>query len=387
MWELAFLLLPVAALSGWYVGKQTKINQNSEKQSLSPQYFAGLNYLLNEQPDKAIDVFLQVLDLDDEMLETHLTLGNLFRKRGEVERATRIHQNLLARPTLSKDYRILIKLELAKDYISAGVLDRAEKLLLELSNHREQLESSLSYLVRIYQQGKDWEKAIKTAVKLQSISQENLSATIAHFYCEMSEDAILAHQYKVANKYLKMAMSINSNCARASILQGNLEQASGNFKAALKAYKRVGDQNSSLVSEVILKIGQCYDSLGDPQGMLTYLQDSSKKNANILTVVIFSDWLSGIKDGQKALKFIYDHLRKDPSIRGLNKIIQYNLSLARGQLRQDLQLLHDLIEDLFSNNPQYRCSNCGFSSRALQWHCPSCKHWDTLSPIETLSSP
>ena len=178
--NLLWLLLPVAALSGWWIGRRRgNSNKNQSSSSIYPEYFKGLNFVLNEQPDKAIEVFIRMLEVDSETVETHLALGNLFRRRGEVDRAIRIHQNLIARPTLDREQRAHALLELGMDYMRLGLLDRAEGLFLELVESDLHLNQAYTELLEIYQQEKDWENAINIARKLELISGKKLNPVIA----------------------------------------------------------------------------------------------------------------------------------------------------------------------------------------------------------------
>ncbi|MCK5360007.1 MAG: lipopolysaccharide assembly protein LapB, partial [Gammaproteobacteria bacterium] len=157
------LLLPLAAISGWIASRQDeRIRSRKCGADIPSDYFKGLNLLLNEQPDKAIEVFIKVLEVDSETVETHLMLGNLFRRRGEIERATRIHQNLIARPKLDRYQCSQALFELAQDYLKAGLLDRAENLLLEYAEVEKDPEPALRQLLYVYQQEKEWDQAIAT---------------------------------------------------------------------------------------------------------------------------------------------------------------------------------------------------------------------------------
>lgn len=249
---LLFLLLPVAAFSGWLTGRK------SSQHKPPPKYFAGLNYSLSQQPDKTVDALVQMPAIDDDTIETHLTLGSIFRRRGELERAIRLHQGLLQRPDLSNPYRALAHLELARDYIAAGVLDRAEAILLELITQHEQQAASLQHLLDLYQQGKEWTAAIDIANKLQDVKKVDLRAMIAHFYCELAEQTIKTQELKLAKKYLKLALKTQHNCPRAIILRANIEQELGSYEKAIKLYKHVVTQNIDYLPVVIHDIVKCY---------------------------------------------------------------------------------------------------------------------------------
>ena len=203
--ELMFLwlLLPVAFLIGWYIGNSSKIKSKVSK-NISLEYFKGLNFVLNEQPDKAIEVFIKMVEVDNDTVDTHLALSNLFRRRGEVDRAIRIHQNLIARTTLSETERAHALLELGMDYMRSGLLDRAEKLFLELLDIGFYLKEAHFNLLEIYQQEKDWENAIVIAKKYETISKVSLSSTIAQFFCELADDELRKGQVKKLKKKFKM---------------------------------------------------------------------------------------------------------------------------------------------------------------------------------------
>jgi lipopolysaccharide biosynthesis regulator YciM len=201
--DLLWLLLPLAAASGWLAARFEQKRHARQSFDLPSAYFKGLNFLLNEQPDKAIEVFMRVLEVNSDTVETHLALGNLFRRRGEVERAIRIHQNLIARPTLDKEQRSHALLELGQDYLKAGLFDRAENLFLELAEIRAHSEQALKLLLHIYQQEKEWEKAISITRKLARVSGKNLDEMIAHFYCELADHDYARKNYSAAREHLK----------------------------------------------------------------------------------------------------------------------------------------------------------------------------------------
>lgn len=230
---LLFLLLPVAAFSGWLTGRK------SSNSSSTPKYFVELNYPLNQQQDQTVDTLVRMPSLDDETIETHLTLGSIFRSRGELNRAIRLHQGLLERPLLSSSYKSLACLELARDYIAAGLLDRAEAMLLELVVNRQQLKSSLQHLLDLYQQGKEWLAAVNVAVKLQKLTDIDLNITVAQYYCELVELALKTQELREAKYYLKYAIKANAKCPRAIILKAKIEQISGNYNKAVKLYKHI----------------------------------------------------------------------------------------------------------------------------------------------------
>jgi len=377
MWELLFLLLPLAALSGWLVGRRVFMSQTFGK-------LAGFNKLFDRAPNKknAVDVLVQLMDSNQEAVETHLALGGLFRRQGEVDKAVGIHQNLIAKSSLTEEQRALSLLELSRDYMRAGVLDRAETVLLDLVHQGYELDSGFQHLLDIYQQSKDWLRAIQTAEKWQAKTNRNMSYQIAHFYCELAEQQWLKGERNEASDYLKRALQANRRCVRASLLLGNIEAQAGRYKTAIRAYKQIQKQDQAFLSEIISPLARCYESLNDPAGMMKYFDECLQKRLTTSAVLAFAEWLYKSKGEEEATRFVVQHVRQDPSLRGLNRMLQLSITRAGGgTAQQDLVLFQELIEKMLLNKPLYRCQACGFSGRTLQWQCPSCKRWDVIKPI------
>ncbi|MFP5345022.1 MAG: lipopolysaccharide assembly protein LapB, partial [Gammaproteobacteria bacterium] len=281
MWTLLLLLLPVAAASGWWLAKRDDKRRTRSGFEFSSHYFKGLNYLLNEQPDKAIEVFIRMVEVDSETVETHLALGSLFRRRGEVERAIRIHQNLIARPTLSLQQRSQALLELGQDYLRAGLLDRAESLFQELIEKNEHVGNALHLLLDIYQQEKDWRQAIASAKKLQTLFGEDTRGMVAQYYCELAEQALAGADDRQAEQYLRQALDTDENSVRASLIEADMARRAGDYKAALRALERVEQQDSDFLPEIIEPLRDCYSRLGREADMVDYLRRLSSQHKNI----------------------------------------------------------------------------------------------------------
>jgi len=287
----------------------------------------------------------------------------------------------LDKPSLTNEQRALSLLELSRDYMRAGVLDRAESVLLDLVDQGYELDAGFQHLLDIYQQSKDWERAIQTAQRWQSKTNRNMSYHIAHYYCELAEQQWLkGEQFKI-REYLKQALQANRRCVRASLLLGNIEAQAKRYKLAIRTYKQIQRQNQAFLSEIILPLARCYENLNDPEGMIKYFDDFLQKNLTTPTALAFAEWLHKIKGEGEAMRFVVQHLRKNPSLQGLNRLIQFSIVRAEGAVEQDLILFKELIERMLINKPLYRCQACGFSGRTLQWQCPSCKRWDVIKPI------
>lgn len=388
MFELICLLLPVAAFSGWYVGRratQSKGEEPTFSQELSSDYYAGLNFLLNEQTDKAVDAFIRMLESSPDSVATTKALGNFFRRRGEVERAIRIHQNLLAKPNLTVLQRSQTLLELAQDYLSAGVYDRAELLLLEVIQfNSDELIDSLRHLIDIYEREKDWEKAIQTAKRLQAVDKQYMGQRIAHYNCELAEVAWSKGKIRLAFKYLRMGLKHHRNCARISLLQGNFERKLGKYRQAIKAYQRVECQDPAYLPEALPMIMQCYHRIGANKELNQYLNYLMKHCPSISIVLANATQIEEAQGKEQAAHLLTNYMYQHPSIRGLKHLIDFHLAKVFGEVRNELLMLKSFIEQLLEKRPVYRCSECGFASRLLHWQCPSCRQWAVVKPIQGL---
>lgn len=380
--DLLWLLLPAAAASGWFAARLEYRRQQRQNFDLPAAYFKGLNFLLNEQPDKAIEIFIKVLEVNSETVETHLALGNLFRRRGEVERAIRIHQNLIARPTLDREQRSHALLELGQDYLKAGLLDRAENLFLELSEISAHSEPALKLLLHIYQQEKEWEKAIPVARKLGRVSGRKMDDVIAHYYCELAEQDLIRHNTSAAREHLRQALHTDPNCVRASILLGDLEAEEGRLREAIRAWRRVEEQDAHYLGEVAGRIADAYRRLGDEQGLYDYFHTALHRHGGVALALTFASVIRDRDGVDAAEKFVIDWLRRRPNVHGLHALIDLNLMEAVGSARDDLLLLKGIIESLRAEHLGYACTQCGFKGRTLHWLCPSCHGWNTVKPVQ-----
>jgi lipopolysaccharide biosynthesis regulator YciM len=378
-----FLLLPVAAFSGWVIGrrhyeKPSKSNTND----VPLDYIKGLNFFLNEQPDKAVDLFIQMLEVNRETVETHLALGNLFRRRGEVDRAIRVHQNLISRPRLSTDQRAHAMYELGQDYMRAGLLDRAEELFAELVEKHPRTTNALFQLIDIYQQERDWEKAIATARKMDVKTNKTLSSMVAHYHCELAEQKLKSDDLDGAKTHIHKALSIDPGCVRASILEGNTARRVNDYPLAIHAYMQIEKQDPDYLPEVLPLLEQCHQQLGNIAEFKTYLQSLLQRQGGSCVALLLADLIYK-QDGEIAAEaFLVNELEAHPSVRGIDKLIEFNIIPAKEAVQDKLTRLKAVTAQLLKNNPIYKCKSCGFSSRVLYWQCPGCRNWNTVKPLQ-----
>ncbi len=385
MLELLWLLLPVAALSGWWIGQHSP--QADRKHASSPRsfphaYYQGLSYLLNEERDKALEAFTRMAEVDGETAEVHLALGSLFRNRGEVDRAIRIHQSLIARPSLSRRERSQALLALGEDHLKAGVLDRAENLFKELLADREYAAQALRHLLTLYEHEKEWSKAIEMAQRLQRQGDgRQYRARIGQLRCELAAEARSRGDTGQARQLLRLALEEDPGCVRANILRGDLERELGRYKAALKAYEAVAEQDPGFLPEVLEGLEASYRALGRPGQMETFLREVIARSPEGALVVRLVGLIEQHRGPREALDELALLLRRAPSLEGLRRLVDLTRTTGEPIGKRELQLFYELLDGLEAERPRYRCQRCGFSGRFLFWQCPGCKAWATLRPI------
>lgn len=380
------LLLPAAAWSGWWVAHRSVENKPTQVgHPFSREYVVGLNYLLNEQPDKAVDVFIKLLEVDTDTAETHLALGSLFRRRGEVDRAIRIHQNLIARPQLSPLQRKEALMALAQDYMSAGVFDRAERIFLEVVDIGGGREvHSLRGLLAIYQQEKAWDNALDVLKKIEVSTGTSMNSQAAHYYCEIAGEWLKQNAFDKAHHAIKQALTIDRSSVRASLMSANFAMRNGRYKQAIRDLKRVPEQDPEFLTEIIESFVTCHRELDIMEECVDYLEQTLTEHPRASVIFVIGDYLRQEKSIDIAIDFVSTQLGQHPSIRGLNRLIYWHLESAQGKVRSKLQMLYDITSKFLHNKPIYRCGQCGYSSKLLHWFCPSCKNWGKMKPIHGL---
>jgi len=381
MIELLFLLLPVAAASGWLVARRSTGRRSSDSgNERAPTFFRGLNYLLNEQPDKAIDVFLKLAEVDNETIETHLALGSLFRRRGEVDRAIRIHQNLIARTALSTAQRGFAQYELGRDYMLAGLFDRAEGLFRELVELDLQPKRALRGLIEIYQAEKEWPRCLEMAERLQRISDTPMRTEIAQYHCEMAEECLRAGETDHGRRHLLDAQAVDPDCIRASMLQAQMEMTAGDAETAALLYRRVAERGPRYLPALLPGLLECWRRLGRHR-VAGDLEALFRAHPSPPLMLELSDALEREQGSAAALSFLEEYLREHADLAGAERLLELRLRLGESAARGDATLL-DVIRHLLAMQAAYRCEHCGFEARALHWQCPSCKHWGSIKAAE-----
>ncbi|WP_447936895.1 lipopolysaccharide assembly protein LapB [Thermomonas fusca] len=379
MWFVIFV--PLAALLGWVVGRRGgEQHSGNQVSKLSTTYFRGLNYLLNEQPDKAIELFLHVAELDRDTFETQVALGHLFRRRGEVDRAIRLHQALAQRPDLSDLQKIQALSALGEDYMRAGLLDRAETVFNDLAQLDQRAPQALRHLIGIYQSERDWEKAIGNATRFEEVSGEPMGKLIGQFECELADRHRANGEIEAARAALARAYAADPTSVRAGIAEGRIEAEAGNPQGAIRALERAARHDPEYLPVILPMLLENYTRAGERTGARAFLSEMSEHYRGIAPVLALTRMVETEEGVSAARRFLAEQLKNRPSVRGEAALI--DLSLAD---RADAEAtLHDLklvTDQLLVRNPSYRCNRCGFGARSHHWQCPSCKEWGTVKPL------
>jgi lipopolysaccharide biosynthesis regulator YciM len=381
--ELWMLLgIPFFFGLGWLAARVDINEVVSESRTLPRGYFKGLNHLLNDQPDKAIDSFIDIVKADPESADMHFALGNLFRRRGETERAIRVHQNLLARPDLPLEQKAHAQYELGIDYLKAGLLDRAEETFNLLVDTPYAVQARKA-LLEIYQREKEWKRAIEAAEGLQQSGAGSRQKEIAQFYCELAEDALVHIAPSDAMQLLDKAIEADRNSVRATILRGDALLAQGDVEGALVAWRRVEQQSVPHVALVAQRLMDGYRKVGRPQEGVNLLRNYLAEASSIdLIEVVFKAVIE--LDGVESAKgLVVEELRRNPTLLGLDKLLEARLMDAPAHVWEELSMVKNLVQRYTQKLARYQCSHCGFKARQFYWHCPGCNRWETYPPRRT----
>jgi lipopolysaccharide biosynthesis regulator YciM len=381
--ELWWLLaLPLFFGLGWLAARIDIRHLIRESRALPRSYFAGLNFLLNEQPDRAIESFIEATRSDPQTTELQFALGNLFRRRGETDRAIEIHQALVKREDIKPELRLHARLELGQDYLKAGLLDRAEEVFVGLRNTPLDM-SALHHLLDIYQQEKDWSKAIEIARALPPGELHRAQKDIAQFLCELATHALAQSRFSDARPLLEDALATHRKCVRAQVLLGDLHAAEQNWALAIEQWQRVEHQNPVYLALVAGRLADAYRKLGRERQGITLLKSYLERHTSLdLLDVVFKEELD-TEGPAGALALVREELRRNPTLLGLDKLLEAQMQTLSPESRTDSDLMKDIIHAHTRRVARYRCDNCGFKARQFHWRCPACGGWETYPPKRT----
>ena len=390
MLNLLWFLLPVAAAAGWFAARRSAAKHPDAFWDHAQNFHKGLNVLLNEQTDKADEVlFANLDDLDRETAETHLALGNFFRRRGEVDRAIHLHQRLMEKVELGGEVHAAARFELARDFESAGLHDRSESTFLEVLDSGHRVEDACRSLMQLYERARDWEQATDVAKKALALSEtakdaeraDALQYRIAHYRCELAQEALQSGYADEAQQLLLEADALYPNGARAQMALANMACDRAEWDKAIAHFERVEKAQSSLLPDIIEPWLNALTHQSSSAGLDAFIAKVSGRR-NAYSVIRATRKIIAERHGDKlADRFFKDQILKRPSLRGLRDWVSDQIEVAPSSEREKVQTIRTLLDEVIEDKAQYQCHSCGFKGNELHWRCPSCGNWDAVQTI------
>ncbi|HEX6690900.1 MAG TPA: lipopolysaccharide assembly protein LapB [Burkholderiales bacterium] len=374
-WLLGF---PLFFGLGWVAARIDIRQLVRESRSLPRSYFRGLNFLLNEQPDKAIEAFIEVVKVDPETVELHFALGSLFRRRGEYDRAIRMHQHLLERADLGAEQKTAALAELGQDYLKAGILDRAEEVFGRLKGTAQGATAN-QHLLEIYELEKDWPRAIEMTKRVETNPR-----ALAQYQCEIAASEAAQSRPAAARQFLESALDANRKCVRASLQLGDLEKDAKNPEQAIEHWKRIESQDPAYLALAAQRLLEAHRELDRAEEGLRLLAGYLERYPSLdLLDTVFQQTLE-VRGPEEAYRMVKDELRRNPTLLGLDRMLEVQvIGASSPDKRHDLELMRTLIHRHTQRLARYRCESCGFKARQFYWRCPACGGWETYPPRRT----
>ncbi len=360
-------------------------NRMDERERMRQQRstFKGLSLLLNEQPDQAIETLVKIAQLDPETIELHFALGSLFRRRGETERAIRVHQHLADRDDLKPRDRDHAAYELGRDFLRAGLLDRAEASLNRVGEGKFAAPAKES-LLEMYQIERDWTKAIIAATELEGLQGKSHHTEIAQFHCELGQEALRRKDLPAVEQSIALALQAVPNHARALILQGDYFMAMDRPAQAIEVWAVIAKTHPAYMHLLADRWMTAHTALNKADEGLSALCDLLKTQASGELLDIVQKHMMQIRGAQATEGMLVEVMQHSPSLSALSKLAQTRLVLAESngtpERVSDLQATLSLLKQRTTSLARYTCGNCGFRARRFYWQCPGCNHWEAYSP-------
>ena len=354
--------------------------KTNRKSHFSAEYFKGLNYLLNDEQGKALDIFIKLVETDWETIDTHFALGKIFRTNGEIDKAIKVHQGLIARPSLPDKYRNRVLLELGYDYLGAGWFDRAEGLFKEVLIHDPRSEKALNNLILIYQQEKDWHKAIDAAENLFTEKSAKVGPMISQYYCELADTARAKGDVSQVENYANQALRYDSSSVRATLILADMAMEAGDYKKAQSMLLRIEKQDAEVIPMVIDKLVECHHHMDEPEALMDYMNKLEERQTRLPLLESHAKVIERYKGRDAAIAYVMEKLGKAPSLRAMHQLLDYQDAVNDAQAHTMMQELKAAVHVMQQEQPDYQCKRCGFKANTLYWLCPSCQSWASVKP-------
>ncbi len=382
MQEILFLLLPIAFYSGWQAARRRYKERQEQRKEISVRFVQGINYLLSEEPDKALDVFLNYPDIDEYTANTFLLLGNLFRNRGEINRALRIHQNLVARSDLSKAQRTAAMLALGEDFFAAGLLDRAESVFTELLKNDPKHVDACEPLRNIYEQLHEWDKAIEITQYAQQRNKVDRSPLIAHYYCELATQELQKQNLFRTEETVKKAAKAHPASARVLVLKGDLAYAREQREEAQDFYRQAIEKDTRLIGMLFNQLLNNFNQKDELERLYGFVQQTFAKTQDAKLFGYLLQLARKLGKLQDLRTQVEEHLTKGkPTLNTLVHSTDVLSHLWQEEKVCDIAQLQTALQRLSASQPDFQCAQCGYKMHGYLWRCPACHQWDTVSNV------
>ena len=386
MLELLFLLLPVAMAYGWFMGRNSiKQNDQTVKEDLSKKYSTGINYLLSNQKDKAIDYLIDTLSVEDETVEAHFAMANLFRRRGELDRALKVHEHLVRHQELPTKAKQRAAFELGKDFLSAGLFDRAEKIFIRLLKNKTYRVKCLTYLLQMYQSTKDWQQGVRLTKTIRKTSDKKLLHALANFYCELATEALAEDKFIDVIELLEQALEYDANSCRANWLLAQVYEKHQQYSEAQKCYIAIYHQDKEFFPDIIENMQACYLKLDEESEYFQFIKQAYEETGATSVLVKYLSHVEKRHGVGRAREYLLSALKRRPTIRGFRHFVKIQMNDAElANANEGLDVIKGLVSEYLKVKPRYSCRTCGFDSSVHYWSCPSCHDWEQLKPVRGL---
>jgi len=384
---LFFVFLLIAVAIGWYLGNRRLKRKDRRNQALPPAYLSGLDHLIDNRTEEAIESFIHALEVNSDNLPAHIALAKLLRRKGDIDRAVQIHERMLKRKDLSVYDRQRVKLALARDFFALGLLDRAEDAAAPLAKQTDYPElryRAIVLLIRLYEQEGEWNQALQSADILPNKNRKELVNELSHYHCELAQNHISNGELEAALKELELALATDAKCVRANLISARVFMLKSQWRSAIRALQSIADQDPLFIPETLNPLRRCFDSLGDDLGLTQYLNDLMKQHPSTSVMLALAELKRDREGVFAAGLFITEALKSRPSVKGFNRLIDMHIEHGSSSARESLLNLRSLTQQLEMSKPVYRCGHCGYAARSLVWQCPSCKRWGSIRPIQGL---
>lgn len=378
MLEILFLLLPLAFYSGWRTAHKRNRSNQVTASEVSTRFVEGINYLLNEEPDKALDIFLEAPNIDSQAAETFLALGKMFRNRGEVNRALRLHQHLIARPDLTNTQRQAAMLALGEDFFAAGLLDRAESVFNELLKNYPKNSATCIPLRRIYEQLREWEKAF-ALTECSVTDKDERKRLMAHYLCEQVEDSLTKNQLFQADEKLKQALSIYPQSARVQTLLAELALARGERGPALTYFRQALTYDQRLLASLVKRLMSVFTQPVELQQLYEVVSSEYRCSPDAKMLPSLAAIAQEIGQVGSLTPLLRQHLQRDVgNVQSIACATRYLSVETPPEAKAVLDEVSLALGRLAGTMPRFQCAHCGYKLHEYVWRCPACHHWDSV---------